>query len=545
MHKPPGNVCCHFFNFPVRLRRTLRWCGSNCSHSTTASSIEIWPSCVNRSIKCRRACPMDVGSPLPCAQPVAFFLRRRCPKYRDTLYIPQTFMEREQISCLTRKFNDIVSAQTEIQKDMQTTDIVISTQSSTDLLTLPSNSVDYIFTDPPYADKVQYGELNFVWEAWLGFDTNWHDDEIIVNEVRGKSEADWTALMRQAMAECYRVLKPGRWLSLCYHDTSAGTWSLVQDIMAEIGFTSDTSESALFINTGQKSYNQYTADKVTKRDLVINFRKPKLHELAVVVISGEEDETTFAEKVHAVIRDYLMARPGATKDRIYNEVVSRMVRSGQMEAHNCDALLRQVAESASDDQTRWFLQYGDETKIDDAESAKEEKAAQIIANFIAQWLYKHPEQEGVHYSDIFESYLYAVKDKPRRQLNDWLQDYFYATSAGTYRLPATEEEQATKAQGRQTGTNRRIKRYLTYIQQDLPIPVAERPSNATLVEWIRHCRRSSLYEQGRLLFEKGGLDLDQLSEEQQVEVEEDYQVCVHRIQASIKEKKPKTLFDEL
>src|SRR5260370_30098746 len=101
MHKPPGNVCCHFFNFPVRLRRTLRWCGSNCIHSTTASSIEIWPFCVNGSIKCRRACPMDVGSPLPCAQPVAFFLRRRCPKYRDTLlsglrhFIAWYEMERE------------------------------------------------------------------------------------------------------------------------------------------------------------------------------------------------------------------------------------------------------------------------------------------------------------------------------------------------------------------------------------------------------------------------------------------------------------------
>jgi DNA modification methylase len=29
----------------------------------------------------------------------------------------------------------------------------------------PAISVDYIFTDPPYAGKVQYGELNFVWEA--------------------------------------------------------------------------------------------------------------------------------------------------------------------------------------------------------------------------------------------------------------------------------------------------------------------------------------------------------------------------------------------
>ncbi len=462
-----------------------------------------------------------------------------------TYYIPQLSMEREQLGSITRKFDDIISAQIEIQRNLQTTDIVISTQSSTALPSLTSNSVDYIFTDPPYADKIQYGELNFVWEAWLGFDTHWHDDEIIVNQIRGKSEADWTAMMKQAMAECYRVLKPGRWLSLCYHDTSEGTWTLVQDIMAEVGFVADTSESALFIDTGQKSYNQLTADKVTKRDLVINFRKPKPYELAAVTIRGDEDETTFAEKVHAIIRDYLMVHPGATKDRIYDEVVSRMVRSGQMEAHDFEALLRQVAEPASDDQARWFLQQGDETKIDAAESAKEEKAAQIIGSFLGQWLRKHPEHEGVHYSDIFEHYLYAVKDKPRRQLNDWLQDYFYATGSGTYRLPATEEERAAKAQGRQTGTNRRIKRYLAYIQQGLTIPATERPSNTTLVEWIRHCRRSSLYEQGRLLFEKGGLDLDQLSEEQQVEVEEDYQICVRRIQKSIKEIKQKTLFDEI
>jgi hypothetical protein len=81
-----------------------------------------------------------------------------------------------------------------------------------------------------------------VWEAWLGLDTHWHDDEIIINEVRGKNEADWTTMMKQAMAECYRVLKPGRWLSLCYHDTSAGTWSLVQDIMAEVGFIADVDD---------------------------------------------------------------------------------------------------------------------------------------------------------------------------------------------------------------------------------------------------------------------------------------------------------------
>ena len=53
------------------------------------------------------------------------------------------------------------------------------------------------------------------------------------------TDADWARLMRQAMGECYRVLKPGRWLSLCYHDTSEGTWQLVQDIMAEVGFIAE------------------------------------------------------------------------------------------------------------------------------------------------------------------------------------------------------------------------------------------------------------------------------------------------------------------
>ena len=109
--------------------------------------------------------------------------------------------------------------------EVNTDDLCISTQSSTKLSVISANSIDYIFTDPPYADKVQYGELNFIWEAWLDFDTTWHDEEIIVNGVRGKSVADWEALMKKAMAECYRVLKPGRWLSLCYHDTSEGTWA--------------------------------------------------------------------------------------------------------------------------------------------------------------------------------------------------------------------------------------------------------------------------------------------------------------------------------
>src|SRR5690606_22380157 len=35
-------------------------------------------------------------------------------------------------------------------------------------LDIPSGSIDYVFTDPPYADTMPYGALNFIWDGWLG-----------------------------------------------------------------------------------------------------------------------------------------------------------------------------------------------------------------------------------------------------------------------------------------------------------------------------------------------------------------------------------------
>jgi hypothetical protein len=46
-----------------------------------------------------------------------------------------------------------------------------------------------------------------------------------------------------------------------------------------------------------------------------------------------------------------------------------------------------------------------------------------------------------------------------------------------------------------------------------------------LAEWIRQCKLASLYEEGVLLYEKGGLNPDNLQEEAMVNVEEDYGVC--------------------
>jgi len=483
--------------------------------------------------------------------------RDRLGFLKGTYYIPQNCRCTNVWGTIANKFRMMIPGWEAIHA-IDTNALDIGTDDARSLR-MPPNSADYTFTDPPYADKEQYGELNFVWEAWLDVDTYWHDDEIIINEVRGKSESDWANMMRAAMKECYRVLKPGRWLSLCYHDTSEGTWALIQDIMAESGFIVDQADAALFIDTGQKSYNQKVADKVNRRDLVINFRKPRPGEAAATVaITGDEDESTFNDKVRLIVREYLGAHPGATKDRIYDEVVSRMVRSGRMEAHDFDALLSTVAEEVrtpvrkdlfrnedpnlfgAHEVGRWYLKETELAVSDAAETAREDTAARTLTEFVTTHLREHRDEEGVHYSDLFEHYVYAVHDKPRRQLVEVLPDYFYKTERGTWRPPASEEEERAKAEARARGLGRRVKRYIAYLEHGAAMPEKERPNDATLAEWIRHCKRAGLYEPGKLLYEKGGLNPDTLSEEAMVDVEEDYQVCVRMLARSAEEGAGKT-----
>jgi len=450
---------------------------------------------------------------------------------RGTYYMPQIMREYNVFPWYKGKIRNLINGYKSLSQFYENfSTCCISTQSATNLNSIPSNTIDFIFTDPPYGSQVQYGEMNFVWEAWMGFSTNWHADEIIVNTTRGISDDDWADLMREAMRECFRVLKPGRWLSLCYHDTSEGTWALVQDIMAEVGFVVDNSGISLFIDTKEKSFNQLTADKVTKRDLLVNFRKPLPEELTpYAILTGDEDAATFTEKARLILVNNLETHPGSTADRLYDELVSRMVRRREFERHNFDELLRSVAEEVND---RWYL-LDTAGLVDETESKKETGAAKRLEGYMQKVLAEQRDAMGIHYSDLFEQYL-PIKDKPRRLLHDWLPEFFYKTPDGTWRLPADEEERQQKAALRSSGALRRIKRFANALIDGVPPADRDKPENAvTLADWIRQCRRAGLFELGRVLYEKGGLRFEELNEEMRLLVEEDYQICVGR---SAKEK---------
>src|SRR5208282_6239321 len=115
---------------------------------------------------------------------------------------------------------------------------------------------------------------------------------------------------------------------------------------------------------------------------------------------------------------------------------------------------------------------------------------------------------------------------------------FFKTAHGTWRPPANEQEREQKTALRQTGTLRRIKRFANALIDGVPVRDKDRPgSDVDLLDWLRQCRRAGLYEQGRAIYENGGLNLASLSDEQQIEAEDDYRICVRR--GSEEEAKPK------
>jgi len=132
--------------------------------------------------------------------------------------------------------------------------------------------VDYIFTDPPFGGNLMYSELNFLWEAWLKVFTN-NKPEAVENKVQGKGPREYQELMEKCFAEYYRILKPGRWMTVVFHNSQNRIWNAIQEAIMRAGFVIADVRT---LNKKQSTFNQAKIGYTTavKQDLVISAYKP-------------------------------------------------------------------------------------------------------------------------------------------------------------------------------------------------------------------------------------------------------------------------------
>lgn len=135
---------------------------------------------------------------------------------------------------------------------------------------LPDSSIDYIFTDPPFGDNLAYSELNFIVEAFHRVFTH-QGPEAVMSDSQQKGLHEYYRLMKSCFAEYYRVLKPGRWMTVVFSNTQAAVWNGIRTALQEAGFVI-ANVSAL--NKVQGSFNAVSNATSVKQDLVITAYKP-------------------------------------------------------------------------------------------------------------------------------------------------------------------------------------------------------------------------------------------------------------------------------
>lgn len=181
-----------------------------------------------------------------------------------TLYISSLTAEANVFKVLKGKVKDLAKAL--IVDDYSA---IIGVQSAS-VSTIKPNSVDYIFTDPPFGANINYSELNFLWESWLKIHTD-NKDEAIINNVQGKGLFEYKELMELCFVNYYKILKPNHWITVEFSNSKASVWNSIQEAMQKAGFII-ANVSAL--DKKQGSFKSVTSTTAVKQDLVISAYKP-------------------------------------------------------------------------------------------------------------------------------------------------------------------------------------------------------------------------------------------------------------------------------
>jgi hypothetical protein len=172
---------------------------------------------------------------------------------------------------------------------------LVSTGSTAELR-IPDNSLDYVFTDPPFGSNIIYSDLSIVWEAWLNLFTN-TDQESVVHR-RKKANAftlsDYTRLMTSCFRRMHNALKPGRWITVEFHNSKNSVWTAIQEALLEAGFVVADVRT---LDKGMGTFKQVTAAGAVKQDLVISAYKPaqKLEEEFKLVAGTEKGVWDFIQ----------------------------------------------------------------------------------------------------------------------------------------------------------------------------------------------------------------------------------------------------------
>lgn len=394
---------------------------------------------------------------------------------KGTLYVPNAPTETSVLEQIGDKLGAMLRAETLLARVRPNAQYV----GSADNLTLYDNSVDYVFTDPPFGANINYSELNSLPEPWLRVVTN-NAHEAIENTAQGKDAQCYRDTMTRCFAEYLRVLKPGRWMTVEFSNTSAAVWNSIQNALQGVGFVV-ASVSAL--DKKQGSFKAVTTTTAVKQDLIISCFKPTAEMIARFEQSGDATENAWAfiEMVlnhldPTVVRNgELQIMPERTPRILYDKLLAHYVAHGFAVPMNSQEFQKEL-------HARFIERDGMYFTPDDALKYEEQKKTTPIGAEIS--LFVGNEREGIDwlrrtlikpqtYAELVPQWM-SMLQKPKKgdqipELMQILQENFIKEDSGKWVIPDAEN-QAHKTEMR----NKRLRK-----QFDLFVEQAQRARRLT------------------------------------------------------------------
>lgn len=189
---------------------------------------------------------------------------------------------------------------------------------------IPKESVDYIYTDPPYGKKIPYLDLSVMWNAWLDLEVTEKDyeQEAIEGGEHHKGKDDYNHLIAESIKEMYRVLKFDRWLSFVFAHKDPEFWHLIIETAEKCGFEY---VGAVPQKNGQTSFKKRQHPfTVLSGQLIINFRKVRNPKAIMKAHLGMD----IAQIVMQTIEGIIAKNHGATLEQINDELIIKGLELG-------------------------------------------------------------------------------------------------------------------------------------------------------------------------------------------------------------------------
>ena len=306
------------------------------------------------------------------------------------------------------------------------------------------DQVDYIFTDPPFGSNIFYADCNLIWEAWLdqGFTDQSQEAVVHVKHKTMNTLPDYARLMAESFQEMYRVLKPGRWASVVFHNSDDKIWDTILEAARAAGF--ELAEINAF-DKEQLSFKgirgQKGLERVTNKDIVLNLAKPKSGEQATAngKIYADEAEKRLVEAIAA----FLAASPPAeerTLQGLWNHALYDMLREGRVQVS-----MAQVSEMLpyyfKDVDGRWYLR-GEAVVGGNAFDLKSDAGALTWLNAV---LGATPQTTGELIPQWQQETAHLAADDPGRLERLLQQNFWPDPRTGKWRLPTDAEREKMSA----------------------------------------------------------------------------------------------------